>query len=320
MRTVAVLASPDVIVFDLATPIEVFGRVRLADGTPGYEVVVCGPRRTVGGGPVGLSVPRGLNAIDDADIVVVPGSNDPDARLEPRVRDALRRAHDRGARIASICVGALLLADTGLLDGRRATTHWSAAELMSARYPAVVVDPSVLYIDHGDVLTSAGATSGVDLCLHVVETDYGAAVAAAAARTAVMPLTREGGQAQYIPRATPRYDSISLGSVLDWLDGELARTISVDEIARRAALSRRTLHRRFQEQTGVSPLQWLHRRRIHRAQELLETTGHTIEAIAHAVGFASATRLRAAFQRATNTTPTAYRRDFRLNAIDDGRA
>ncbi|RBM05521.1 GlxA family transcriptional regulator [Streptomyces sp. PT12] len=308
MHTVAVLALEGVIPFDLVTPVEVFGR----SAGHAYRVRVCGPVAEVDAGPFAMRVPHGLEALDEADTVVVPGLEDPLAPLPDDVIRALREAHARGARLASICVGTFTLAATGLLDGLRATTHWLAADELARRYPEVTVDPDVLFVDNGSVLTSAGAAAGLDLCLHMVRRDLGAAAAADAARLAVMPLERDGGQAQFIVRPEPVPDGASLEPLLRWLGENAHRDLRLTDIASHARLSTRTLNRRFREQTGTTPLRWLHRARVRRAQHLLETTGHSIERIATQVGFGSATAFRDAFKRLVGTSPLGYRRAFRV--------
>ncbi|KAB7836923.1 GlxA family transcriptional regulator [Streptomyces mobaraensis] len=311
MHTVAVLALPRVIPFDLATAVETFGRVRLPDGSPGYAVRVCAERPEVDAGEFGLRAHWGLDGLRGADTVVVPGTADPTAPLAPAVRTALRRAVGDGARVASICSGAFALAAAGLLDGLRATTHWLAAGRLAAEYPAVDVDPDVLYVDNGRVLTSAGAAAGLDLCLHMVRRDHGSAVAADTARFSVMPLEREGGQAQFIVHDhTPVPAGSELEPLLVWLGENLAQPLTVDDIAARAGVSPRTLTRRFREQTGTTPLQWLHRARIRRAQQLLETTRRPVEHIGAEVGFGSPTAFRDRFRRTTGVSPRAYRRAF----------
>ena len=227
------------------------------------------------------------------------------------VLDALRRAAARGTRIASICAGAFVLAATGLLDGKRATTHWLATDLLAARHPAVDVNPDVLYVDNGQFLTSAGAAAGLDLCLHLIRRDHGAAVAADAARLSVMPLERDGGQAQFIVHEPPTPDGVTLEPLLRWMHDNADRELTLDDIANHAGMSTRTLNRRFREQTGTTPLQWLHRVRVHRAQYLLETTAHPVDRIATQVGFGSPTAFRDRFKRVTGTSPHAYRRAFR---------
>lgn len=297
----------DVIAFDLATPLEVFGRVALADGSPGYQVAVAGPVPEVQAGPVGLRVPHGLDALRGADLVVVPGRHDPSRPTEPEIAAALTEASHRGAVVASICVGAFVLADSGLLDGRRATTHWAAARDLAHRFPLVEVDSSALYVGDGRVFTSAGAAAGLDLCLHLVAQDHGAAVAAAAARTAVVPLARAGGQAQFIPPHPPSAAGTSLVPTLQWLGDRARSDVSLRQIAEHAGVSPRTLNRRFRAETGLSPVQWVAEARVRHAQRLLETTTSSVEDIAHEVGFGSATQLRTMFTRVVATTPTAYR-------------
>ncbi|MFD5550239.1 GlxA family transcriptional regulator [Streptomyces goshikiensis] len=315
MHTVAVLALDGVIPFDLSTPIEVFSRTRLPGGRPAYRVRVCAPTPEVDAGAFALRAPWPLEALAEADTIVLPGVADLDAPLPPEVLDALRRAAGRGTRIASICVGAFVLAATGLLDGLRATTHWMAAPALAARYPGIEVDADVLYIDNGQLLTSAGAAAGLDLCLHLIRRDHGSAVAADAARLSVMPLEREGGQAQFIVHEQPPTPHGSeLEPLLSWMEENVHHDLTLDEIAGRAGMSTRTLNRRFREQTGTSPLQWLHRARIRQAQYLLENTGHPVERIASQVGFGSPTAFRDRFRRVAGTSPNAYRRAFQGHA------
>ncbi|WP_148593001.1 GlxA family transcriptional regulator [Streptomyces sp. WAC01526] len=312
MHTVAVLALDKVIPFDLSTPIEVFTRTRLPDGRPGYQVRVCAERPEVDAGTFALRAPWGLDGLTDADTVIVPGTADPTAPLPPAVHDALNAAAANGTRIASICSGTFSLAAAGLLDGLRATTHWIAAGTLAAAYPDIDVDPDVLYVDNGQILTSAGAAAGLDLCLHLIRRDYGSAVAADAARLSVMPLEREGGQAQFIVQpypSTPR--GSALEPLLTWLQDNLARELTLADIAVRADVSTRTLIRRFREQTGTTPLQWLHRARVRQAQHLLETTTHSVERIGAQVGFGSPTAFRDRFKRTTGVSPQTYRHTFR---------
>ncbi|MFK0221074.1 GlxA family transcriptional regulator [Streptomyces vinaceus] len=315
MHTVAVLALDGVIAFDLSTPIEVFGRTRLPGGRPAYRVRVCAPAAEVDAGAFTLKAPWPLQTLAEADTIVLPGVADPDVSFPPEVLDALREAAGRGTRIASICTGAFVLAATGLLDGLRATTHWVAAPLLAARYPAIEVDPDVLYVDNGQFLTSAGAAAGLDLSLHLIRRDHGSAVAADAARLSVMPLERDGGQAQFIVHEHPPAPRGStLEPLLRWMEDNARRELTLDEVAARAGMSVRTLNRRFREHTGTSPLQWLHRARVRQAQYLLETTGHPVERIASQVGFGSPTAFRDRFRRITGTSPNAYRRAFQGQA------
>ncbi len=310
-HVVAVVALDGVNPFDLAIPCEVFGRARLDDGRAPYRVRVCGVTRTVDAGAFEVRTRADLRAVAAADTVIVPGIDDPSAPIPRAVTAALQRAAARGARVASICSGAFVLAAAGLLDGRRATTHWLAAAELARRYPAIDVDPNVLYVDTGRILTSAGAAAGLDLCLHMVRCDHGAAVAAAGARLAVMPLERAGGQAQFIVHETPTADGASLEPLLSWLDAHHHETLPLARIAREAGMSARSLCRRFREQTGTTPAQWIVRARVRRAQHLLEVSGRAIERIAADVGFGSSATFRDRFHRIVGTSPQAYRRSFR---------
>ena len=310
VHTVAVLALPDVIVFDLATPVEIFGRSRLPDGSPAYRVVVCGTEPTVDAGPLRISTEAGLEEFGRADTIIVPGRNRPDMPTPPAILGALRTAAANGTRIASICVGAFTLAEAGLVDGLRATTHWLAADALQRRYPAVKVEADVLYIDNGSILTSAGAAAGLDLCLHLIRRDHGAAVAADASRIAVAPLHRTGGQAQFIVRNPPTYSTATLENVLVWIEENAHRDLALSDIAVAANISVRTLSRRFHAETGQSPMEWVSGVRIRHAQELLETTDHGIERIARHVGFASPSNFRTHFRRTVGVTPNGYRSTF----------
>ncbi|GCE50300.1 transcriptional regulator GlxA family with amidase domain [Thermosporothrix hazakensis] len=314
MHTIAILALDGVIAFDLSMPLEVFGRTRLPDGQPAYEVCICAPSAEVDAGTFMLRVPRGLDLLAEADTIILPGLAVPISPLPDEVMLALHNAAARGARIASICAGAFLLAETGLLDGLRATTHWAAADALARRYPRIKVDPNVLFVDNGQFLTSAGAAAGFDLCLHMIRLDYGAAVAADAARVSVMPLERDGGQAQFIVYEPPAPDGITLEPVLRWMEAHCHLDLKLEDIAAQAMMSTRTLSRRFREQTGTTPLQWLKRARVYRAQTLLETTDHPIEWIGCQVGFGSATHFRDQFKRLVGISPQAYRHAFRGTA------
>ncbi len=320
MHRVAIAAFDDVVAFDLSIPNEVFGRVRLPNGRPGYEVRVCAAAKEVDAGTFALRVRHGLEELRRADTVILPGVADIGRPVPERLLRAVRTAAGAGARVASICTGAFLLAATGLLDGRRATTHWLAAGELARRFPRVEVDPSVLYVDCGQLLTSAGAAAGFDLCLHMVRLDHGAAVAAEAARLSVMPLERDGGQAQFIVHAPPTADGSSLSRVLDWIEESLREEIALCDIARQAAMSVRSLNRHFKEQTGTTPLQWLLRARVRRAQLLLETTARSVERVASDVGFGSVAAFRQHFHRVAGTSPQAYRSAFRSRTRpQDGR-
>lgn len=300
-----------VVLGDLAAPCEVFGRARDAAGGAVYDVRICSGDPDVGSQYVGLRVPWRLSWLARADTVIVPGIDALDRPIPVDVLRAVRKAVERGARVASICTGAFVLAATGALDGLRATTHWLAAAELARRHPRITVDPNVLYVDNGRLLTSAGAAAGLDLCLHLVRGDLGAEAAAHVARAAVMPLERAGGQAQFILHAPPSSDGSSLEPVLAWIEENVRADLSLAGIAARAALSTRTLSRRFREQLGTTPADWVTRVRIRSAQRLLETTGLSIEHVAADVGFGSATVLREHFGQLVGTSPQAYRHAFR---------
>jgi transcriptional regulator GlxA family with amidase domain len=314
MHRVAVVALDGLVALDFAIPVDTFQHVSLAGGEPGYRVRVCGLTPLVDHSRFQLQAPYGLRELAHADTIVLPGIEDIERPVpEPLIR-ALQRAAARGARLASICSGAFILAATGLLDGKRATTHWKAAAELARRHPKINVDPDVLYVDEGQILTSAGVVAGLDLCLHIVRRDYGAAVAAEIARASVMPLERDGGQSQFIVHAPPTADGASLSPLLTWLERHQHRTLTLEDIAHQAATSVRSLTRRFREQTGTTPLQWLIRARVRRAQLLLETTTHSIERVASETGFGSASVMREHFRRVVSTTPLAYRRAFAAGA------
>ncbi len=310
MHGIAVLALDGVIAFDLGIACEVFARVQLPDDTHAYSVRVCGERLSVRANAFGLRVAGRLEEVAAADTVIVPGIEDVDAPIAPLVIASLQAAWDRGARVVSICTGAFVLAAAGLLDGRRATTHWVAASDLARRFPRVIVEPDVLYVDEGRLVTSAGALAGLDMCLHLVRRDHGQEVAANAARLAVAPLNRDGGQAQFIRHAPPD-SQCSLASTLDWMLACLEQPMDVAAMAVRAATSERTFARRFSEQTGTTPLQWLLAARVRRAQELLEGTSMKIDEVAARSGFESSVTFRARFQRIVGLSPGTYRQRFR---------
>lgn len=310
---VAVVAFDGVVLGDLSTPCEIFTLVRGRDGRPFYDVRVCSQAPEVRSRLVSLKVPRRLESLSRADTVIVPGVDDLDRPVPDELRRAIRRAVDRGARVASICSGAFVLAATGALDGLRATTHWRAASELARRHPAIDVDPDVLYVDNGQVLTSAGAAAAFDLCLHLVRRDLGASAAADVARAAVMPLERSGGQAQFIVHDAPTEDApASIGRTLSWIEKNLSSDLSVPVVARRAAMSVRTLSRRFRAHVGMTPAAWITRARVRRAQALLETTRLTVEQVATQCGFGTAVAMRQRFGDIVGTTPMAYRKAFRI--------
>jgi transcriptional regulator GlxA family with amidase domain len=300
--------------FELAVACEVFGIDRSELGVPWYEFFVAAadppPLRSSGG--FTLDTPYGIEDLDRADTIVIPATWSDDNPPPEALLDALRRAHARGARLLSVCTGAFLLATAGILDGKRATTHWMHADELAARVPAVKVDPGVLYVDEGNVMTSAGTAAGIDLCLHVVRLDFGAEIANTVARRMVVPPHRDGGQAQYVDEPMPLDAGADLlGDTLAWMESHLDEDLAVDDLARRAAMSPRTFARRFRAATGTTPHHWLIRQRVLLAQRLLETTDHSIEHIAERCGFGAAASLRQQFRRIARTSPNAYRRTFR---------
>ncbi|MER5209690.1 helix-turn-helix domain-containing protein [Streptomyces sp. NPDC002838] len=321
MHTVAILVLDQVVPFDMAAPMTVFDWTRLPDGRRPYRVRLCAesPDVRADGDGFTLRVERGLEALAEADTIIVPGCSEEAAPPSADVVAALRRAAEAGTRIASVCVGAFVLAEAGLLDGLRATTHWVAADVLARRYPRVEVQPDVLYVDNGQILTSAGAAAAMDMCLHLIRRDLGSAVAAHAARMSVMPLEREGGQAQFIVHEHPPVPrGSSLEPLLEWIEDNLAHDITLGAMATRSGMSERTFSRRFREQTGTTPLQWLLRARVRRAQYLLENSDQAVERIAGQAGFGSPTAFRERFRRVVGTTPQAYRAAFQGKGLSDG--
>ena len=310
---VSVLVLPSVVPFDLGVPVQVFGYPRPDLGAVRYRVTVCGPEPgpvpTAGG--FSLTADHGLEALANAHTIAVPGIDDLDAPVPPAVCRALVDAHARGARLVSICTGAFVLAAAGLLDGRRATTHWVDVPAFRARFPRVACDPDVLYVDEGSILTSAGVAAGIDLCLHVVRADYGAAVANAVARRLVVPAHRSGGQAQYVTRPVAAPGGRPLDATRAWALTRLGEPLTVGHLAAHAGMPVRTFARRFAAETGTSPLQWLLRARLGAAQQRLETSDEPVGRVAGACGFGSPASLRAHFGRELRTSPLAYRRAFR---------
>ncbi|GAB2471948.1 GlxA family transcriptional regulator [Xylanimonas ulmi] len=313
-RTVAVVVSDGAPLFETAIPLSVFGVDRTDSGGPRYRVVAVAadddaetPTTTAG---IGLGNLHRVDAIDGAGIVVVPTWSDPDRTPPASLTAALRRAHDDGATIVGLCLGAFVLAAAGLLDGRRATTHWRWAALLREKYPAVDVDVNVLYVDEDTVVTSAGTAAGIDACLALVRRLDGAHAAGAVARRMVVSPHRAGGQAQFVDIMPPRPRDDTIGALLDWALANLHHPLTVDQLAARLNTSRRTLDRHFRAATGTSPLQWLLHQRILAAQRLLETTTLPVEHVAAAVGFSSAIALRPHFRQIVGVSPRQYRESF----------
>ena len=306
-ETVAVVAFDGISPFHLSVPCLVFGEDRDEDRSHRFALSVCaatpGALRTNAG--FAIQVTHGLAILRRAQIIVVPSWFDDTRAAPPELLDALRRAHRRGATIVGLCLGAFVLAEAGLLDGRTATTHWHLAERFSARYPQVLLQPEVLYVDHGDVLTSAGTAAGIDCCLHLLRVRHGAEVANRAAR-------RQGGQAQYIEtpvRAAPERDRLT--PVVDWMRENLQQPHDLDALAGKALMSRRSFTRNFREAMGTTVGQWLLHQRLALAQRLLETTEEPIDAVADQAGFGTPASLRQHFAANLKISPLGYRRQFR---------
>jgi AraC family transcriptional regulator, transcriptional activator FtrA len=313
MRTVATIIYDAVNPFELGVATEVFGVERPELSVPWYRFLVCAaePRPIRAFAGLLLTASDTLAALAEADTVIVPGPRPGVVPVPEALLDALRCAYQRGARIVSFCTGAFLLAEAGLLDGRRVTTHWRWAAELAARFPRVQVDPRVLYIDDGQILTSAGTAAAIDLSLHIVRQDYGAAIAAAVARRMVVPPQRSGDQAQYIETPLMVADEEeSFGTTLTWMTAHLHQALSVEQMAARALMSPRTFARRFQATLGASPYQWLLQQRIALAQRLLETSDESIERIAERCGFSSSATLRLHFRRLLHLSPQSYRSAF----------
>ncbi|WAL65980.1 helix-turn-helix domain-containing protein [Amycolatopsis cynarae] len=311
MHRIAVIAVPPVTTFDLSIPELVFGVVGMVQDAPGYEVVLCtaDPGRVPGAGGMDIVIGHGLDAVEDADTVMVTGTGA--AVVDVRVLTALRFAAAAGKRVAAICTGAFVLAEAGLLDGRDATTYWARSAELARRFPAVNVQPDVLYVQDGNILTSAGLAAGIDLCLHMVRTDYGAAVANTVARYVVVAPVRPGGQAQFIESPLPPERGTSLAATREWARQRLQEQLTLTDLAAHANISVRSLTRRFHSETGLSPLQWLLHQRIDRARELLETTTLPMDQVARLSGIGTSESLRQHLVRRVGLTPSAYRATFR---------
>ncbi|MGW3242103.1 GlxA family transcriptional regulator [Streptomyces sp. NPDC001070] len=315
---VAVLVQHGVIPFEVGIPHRIFGGARDSEGVDLYEVVTCSPH---GPGPVRadadfeINVAHGPEALETADTVIVPAAHErSSAHAEGRLPDELTAAFARirpETRLVSICTGSYFLAAAGYLDGLRATTHWSSTDHFQRLFPQVKVEPDVLYVDNGNILTSAGVASGIDLCLHLVRRDHGTAVANASARRTVVPPYREGGQAQYIQRPVPQPLQATTAAARSWALDRLDQPLTLRELAEREAMSVRTFTRRFREEVGTSPGQWLTQQRVERARNLLESSDLSVDQVAREAGFGTAASMRQHLQTALGVSPTAYRRTFR---------
>lgn len=311
LRNVAVLVYDGVAPFELGVLCEAWGLDRADDGVPPFDFAVCAPRtgrvRTSQG--FDLHVEHGLERVARADLVTLPAMPR-DGQVPPPVLEAVRAAYDRGARLLSVCSGAFVLGAAGLLDGRRCTTHWRYAAELAQRFPAAQVDPDVLYVDEDPVFTSAGSAAGLDACLHLLRKEFGAHVAGAVARRMVVPPHRDGGQAQFVRSPVPEVAAGTVEPVLHWLVEHLDADVSVTDLARRAHMSPRSFARRFREETGTTPHQWLTHQRVLLAERLLEETGLSVEEVARRSGFGTAAALRPSFTRVRGTSPAAYRKTF----------
>lgn len=314
---IAVLAFPGISPFHLSIPCAIFGEDRSAANIPHFELRLCAERA----GPVTTStgfdivVAHDLGGLNGADTIIIPGWPDPRVQPSPGLIAALQAAHRRGVCLVGLCLGPFVLAAAGLLDERRATTHWLCADQFARCYPRVRLDPEVLYVDDGDILTSAGAAAGIDCCLHLLRRWCGAEIANRVARRMVVPPHRQGGQAQYIELPLPtRPAGEQLAAVLDWAGRHLDQPLSVDLLAEQAHMSRRTFTRRFRQATGSTVVDWLRHQRLALAQQFLESTDLSIELIASRSGFGTAASLRLLFRENFHLSPASYRREFRGQA------
>lgn len=309
---VAALVYDGLCTFEFGCVTEVFGLPRPELGPRWYRFETCAPhRRPVRGSHgVRVSADAGLDRLSRAGTVIVPGWSSLDTPVPAAIVDALRLAHSRGARLLSVCSGSFVLAATGLLDGKRATTHWRYADALKRRHPAIEVDPDVLYVDEGQLLTSAGSAAGLDLCLHLVRRDHGADVANHVARRLVIPPHRDGGQAQFVTRPVQKRERNAMSPLLDAMRRGIDQTFSIAQLARMVSMSERTFLRRFKDTTGTTPAEWLTLLRVERARELLEASSHSIDSIAEQSGLGTAATMRRHFRRVLDTSPTAYRTRF----------
>jgi AraC family transcriptional activator FtrA len=310
---VAVVIYDGIGAFTLGLALEVFGRALPDEGYPGYElsVVSADRRRVTAFGGLRISATAGIAGLREARIILIPAWRSNDERPPERLLSELRRAAARGAILVSICDGAFVLAHAGLLDGRRATTHWADLADLKAQFPEIRTEDNVLYVDEGNIITSAGGASGIDACLHLVRRDFGTRIANAVARRMVIPPHRDGGQRQYVATPIPDYQGRTLSVALDWARSQLHRPVSVAEFAREAAMSERTFLRRFQDEVGVPPKAWLAAERMRLAQEILESTETPLAEVGQAVGYTSPETFRSAFRRIVGVPPSTYRDRFR---------
>ncbi|MEV0686578.1 helix-turn-helix domain-containing protein [Nocardia sp. NPDC050378] len=315
LSRVAVVLNEKLAMFEFGVVCEVFGLDRTADGLPGFEFRVCGaepgkPLRSTTPG-VTVTPEYGLDELLHADLVAIPAFPfTAEHAYQPGVVEAVRAASDAGATILTVCSGAFLAGEAGLLDGRKCTTHWRYVDTLAAKYPEATVDPDVLFVDEGNLITSAGTAAGIDACLHLVRREIGTAAANGIARRMVVPPQRDGGQRQFIEQPIPECHAVGLSDLLAWLSENLAHPHTVDELAARASMSTRTFARRFAAETGTTPVKWLTTQRVLFAKHLLEATELPLERVADQCGFGSGALLRHHFQRQVGLAPTEYRRRF----------
>lgn len=313
---VAAVAYDQLCTFEFGCVVELFALQRPELSVPWYEFAVCsaerGSLRAAGG--IRISAPHSLRLLDRADTIVIPGWRDAHEPPPPALVRKIRAAYDRGARLCSICSGVFVLAAAGVLDGKSATTHWRYADMLAQRYPQIRVEPNALYVDEGQVLTSAGSAAGLDMLLHLVRRDYGPKVANQVARRLVIPPHRDGDQAQYVPRPVAPEDSGRLSRLLDWIRAHLAEAHSIDSLSKRASMSPRTLLRRFKETTGVAPNEWIVRERVAAAREMLESGRVALAHVSQRTGFGSDESFRRHFRLLVGVPPATYRRRFKARA------
>ncbi|HET9648451.1 MAG TPA: helix-turn-helix domain-containing protein [Microlunatus sp.] len=322
LHTVSVVLVEPVAVFEFGVAVEVFGLDRRADGVPDFDFRVCAerpgtPLATKNRAPFTISASHGLDVVPDSDLVIVSPTLPRTADGYPSaVLDALRAAHDHGAMLLSLCSGSFVLGAAGLLNGRHCTTHWMYADAMARRFPECTVDPRVLFVDDGDIITSAGTAAGIDACLHLVRRELGTAIATKIARRMVVPPQRDGGQQQFVDVPIPESRADSLAPLLSWVVEHLGEPHSAASLARRAMMSERTFARRFVAETGTTPHKWLTQQRVLAARAMLEESELGVEQIAARVGFNSAVVLREHFRRQIGLSPNDYRRRFGSRADD----
>jgi len=310
-RVVAV-AYDGLCTFEFGCVVELFALERPELNVTWYDFAVCSAERGAirAAGGIEVRVPNSLALLDHADTIVIPGWRDADELPPPALLRRIRAAYERGARLCTICSGVFVLAAAGVLEGRTVTTHWRYAERLGKRYPGITVQANALYVDSGQVLTSAGSAAGLDMLLHLVRLDYGARIANQVAQRLVIPPHREGGQAQYLPRPVPKDERNRLSKLIEWVRTHPAQAHTLETLARRASMSPRTLQRQFQETVGFAPYEWLVRERVSLAKDLLQTGRHTLAHVADAVGFKSQETFRRHFRRVAGASPASYRRQF----------